>query len=80
MILRNFESLFWKYIQELELKADHQGSNACFLNLDIFVKNRIFVYNLFDQKDTFPFKIVRIFHIDANIPKFIFYSEIKGES
>ena len=29
---------------ELELKVEHQGNHACFLDLDIFVDN-IFVYN-----------------------------------
>ena len=34
---------------------------------------------LFDKRDAFPFSIVRIPHIDSNIPQRIFYSAFVGE-
>ena len=39
----------------------------------------IFVYKLFDKRDAFPFSIVRMPHIDSNIPESIFYSALVGE-
>ena len=67
------------YPKELELKIEHQGEHASFLNLDITIKEGIFVYKLFDKRDSFPFSIVRMPHVDSNIPKNIFYSAMKGE-
>ena len=67
------------YPKELELKVEHQGTHACFLNLDISVLDNMFVYKLYDKRDSFPFSIVRMPHIDSNIPQNIFYSSIKGE-
>lgn len=74
----NLEIPFFENIQELKLKVDHQGNHACFINLDISVKNNIFVYNLFDKADRFPFIIVRMSYIDGKILQDIFYSKIKG--
>ena len=48
------------YPNDLELKCEHQGSHATFLDLDINVSNGIFVYKLFDKRDNFPFYIVRM--------------------
>ena len=31
---------------ELQLKSEHSGAHATFLNLDINVKDRVFVYNI----------------------------------
>ena len=67
------------YPQELELKVEHQGTHACFLNLDISILDNMFVYKLYDKRDDFPFSIVRMPHIDSNIPQNIFYSAMKGE-
>ena len=67
------------YPEELELKLEHSGAHASFLNLDITINEGIFVYKLFDKRDDFPFSIVRMPHIDSNIPEFIFYSALVGE-
>ena len=67
------------YPSELELKEEHSGIHATFLNLDISISNRRFVYKLFDKRDSFPFFIVRMPHMDSNIPKSIFYSSLVGE-
>ena len=40
---------------ELQLKVEHSGTNATFLNLDITVKDGVFIYKLFDKRDAFPF-------------------------
>ena len=44
---------------ELELKVEHEGNSASFLNLDIRVEENQFVYKLYDKRDAFPFSIVR---------------------
>lgn len=67
------------YPEELELKLEHSGSHASFLNLDITIREGKFVYKLFDKRDAFPFSIVRMPHIESNIPKCIFYSALIGE-
>ena len=67
------------YPEELELILEHSGTHASFLNLDITISEGIFVYKLFDKRDAFPFSIVRMPHIDSNIPESIFYSAFVGE-
>jgi hypothetical protein len=67
------------YPEELELKVEHSGTHATFLNLDITINEGIFVYKLFDKRDAFPFSIVRMPHINSNIPESIFYSALVGE-
>ena len=67
------------YPAELELKLEHSGTHATFLDLDISVENKMFVYKLFDKRDAFPFSIVRMPHFSSNIPSFIFYGAFKAE-
>ena len=67
------------YPPELELKCEHQGNHATFLDLDISVINNTFVYKLFDKRDNFPFTIVRMPDLDGNIPSFVFYGSIMSE-
>ena len=67
------------YPEELELKIEHSGQHASFLNLDITIEDSIFVYKLYDKRDTFPFHIVRMPQISSNIPQSIFYSALVGE-
>ena len=67
------------YSKELQLKVEHHGTHATFLDLDITVENNIFRYKLFDKRDAFPFFIVRMPHLDSNIPSKIFYSSIYSE-
>ena len=59
--------------------VEYRGNHTCFLNLDSSDNNSIFVYKLFNKRDTFLFTIVRMPHIDSNIPQNIFNSAIKGE-
>ena len=67
------------YLLELQLKDEHSGTHVTFLNLDITVKDGVFIYKLFDKRDAFPFFIVRMPYFDSNIPKSIFYSDLVGE-
>ena len=60
------------YPDELELKMEHSGNHASFLNLDINIVNGKFIYKLYDKRDTFPFFIVRMPHKESNIPQNIF--------
>ena len=67
------------YPEELQLKCEHQGTHATFLDLDIPIVDCIFVYKLFDKRDDFPFSIVRMPDLSGNIPAFIFYGSIMSE-
>ena len=67
------------YPNELDLKVEHSGVHASFLNLDITIKDGIFVYKLYDKRDAFPFSIVRMPYTSSNIPETIFYSALVGE-
>ena len=64
------------YPPELQLKVEHSGTHVTFLNLDITVKDRVFVYKLFDKTYAFHFFIVRMPCNDSNIPKSIFHSAL----
>ena len=67
------------YPPQLELKLEHSGIHATFLDLDITIKDGIFVYKLFDKRDKFPFHIVRMPNASSNIPTVIFYGSIFSE-
>ena len=67
------------YPKELELKVEHHGNHATFLDLDITIKANIFVYKLFDKRDKFPFFIVRMPHLGSNIQSSVFYGSIFSE-
>ena len=67
------------YSKEMELKAEHEGEHATFLELDITILNIIFVYKLFDKRDDFPFSIVKMPFLSSNIPYNIFYNTILSE-
>ena len=43
------------YPSELQLKVEHSGTHATFLNLNVTVKDGEFVYKLFGKRDAFPF-------------------------
>ena len=64
------------YCPELQLKVKHSGGQATFLNLDITVKDGVFIYKLLDQHDAFLFFIAPMPYIDSSIPKWIFYSAL----
>lgn len=63
----------------MELKKEHEGLHATFLDLETNVDNNIFVYKLFDKRDAFPFSIVRMPYLSSNIPYNIFYNTILSE-
>ena len=67
------------YPIELQLKCEHKGDHATFLELDITIKNGMFVYKLFDKRDAFPFHIVRMPDLSGNIPEHVFYGSISAE-
>ena len=68
------------YPQELELKKETVGiCDVTFLDLDLTIADRKFIIKLFDQRDTFPFDIVRMPFILSNMPSTIFYSSIGAE-
>jgi hypothetical protein len=73
---RSFRSI---YPAELELKCEHQGTHATFLDLDITISDGIFVYKLFDKRNDFPFFIVRMPDLSGNIPNHVFYGSIMSE-
>ena len=63
----------------LELKLEHQGEHATFLDLEITIADNVFIYKLFNKREKFPFFIVRMLHLSSNIPSSIFYSSIFSE-
>ena len=67
------------YPSHLQLKCEHEGIHATFLELDILVKEDIFIYKLFDKRDTFPFSIVRMPDLTGNIPSSMYYGSIMSE-
>ena len=67
------------YPNHLQLKCEHQGIHATFLELDILIKEDIFIYKLFDKRDDFPFSIVRMPDLNGNIPSTMFYGSVMSE-
>ena len=67
------------YPPELQVKCEHEGLHATFLELDISIEDGIFVYKLFDKRDTFPFSIVRMPDLSGNIPDHVFYGSVMSE-
>ena len=67
------------YPKDLQLKCEHKGDHATFLELDIKIEDGLFVYKLFDKRDAFPFHIVRMPDASGNLPDHIFYASIYSE-
>ena len=67
------------YSKEMDLKKEHSGTHATYMELDISILNKIFVYKLFDKRDDFPFSIVKMPFLSSNIPYNIFYNTISSE-
>ena len=63
----------------LELKCEHKGTSAAFLDLHIEINDSLFIYKLYDKRDSFPFHIVRMPDRSSNIPSHIFYGTISSE-
>ena len=62
--------------KDLELKCEHLGTSATFLEHDVAIQNNIFLYKLFDKRDAFPFSIVRMPDLSSNIPSSAFYGAV----
>ena len=67
------------YPDNLELKLEHLGTKATFLDLEIEVVDGKFTFKLYDKRDSFNFYIVRMPHLDSNIPPFTFYGSVFSE-
>ena len=65
------------YPKEFELKVKHKGTQASFLELDITIRDSVFIFKLFDKRDKFPFFIVRMSHLSMDSIFYgLFYSEL----
>ena len=67
------------YPPELQVKCEHEGQHATFLELDITIQDGMFIYKLFDKRDDFPFSIVRMPDLSGNIPDHVFYGSVMSE-
>ena len=74
--MENFRDI---YPENLELKLEHTGRRATFLDLEIIIQDGKFYFKLFDKRDNFPFHIVRMPYFDSNIPEFTFYGSVFSE-
>ena len=69
------------YPEELQLgKETDDKYEACFLDLNIKIKDKKLHFGLFDKRDSFPFSIVRIPVMSSNVLFNIVYSAIGAES
>ncbi len=57
--------------------VDHSSSS--YLDLQIDVDDKQFDFKLFDKRDAFPFSVVRMPHLQSNMPSKMFYSTISAE-
>ena len=67
------------YPDNLELKLEHLGTKATFPDLEVEVVDGKFNFELYDKRDSFNFYIVRMPHLDSNIPPFTFYGSVFSE-
>ena len=61
--------------KQLKLKLEHQGKHAT-IGLDITIEDNIFVDNLFDKRDKFPFFLVCMPYLSRNNSLSVFYGSI----
>ena len=66
------KSFKYIYSGELELKLEHSGTHATYLDLDIKTEDGMFVYKVFDKREKFLFFIVYMPHFESNISSTIF--------
>ena len=62
------------YPPELQVKCEHEGQHATFLELDISVQDGGFVYKLFDKRDDFPFFLSLECQISLVTSQIIFFT------
>ena len=68
------------YPPELILKKENKHNvSASFLDLQIDIEDRKFVAKIYDMRDNFSFKIVRLPYRMSNIESMMFYSSIAAE-
>ena len=68
------------YPEELQLKKENINCNSCtFLDIKIDITNKSFLTSLYDKRDDYNFKIVRLPYRCSNIPKKMFISSIVAE-
>ena len=65
------------YAGELEIKLEHSGMHAKFVDLDIKIEDGIFVYRFFDKSGKFQFFIIHMPQFESNIPSNIFYGILR---
>ena len=73
---RSYHQIYPSYLQ---LKCEHQGTHATFMDLEVNISDGIFVYKLFDKRDGFPFFIVRMPDLSGNIPSHVFCGSVVSE-
>ena len=49
------------------------------MDLEVDVRDGIFIYKLFDKRNNFPFFIVRMPDLSGNIPSHVFYGSVMSE-
>ena len=68
------------YPKELVLKKENEDEQKCtFLDIEIKIEENKFKTKLYDKRDDYKFKIVRLPYLDSNIPKKMFLSSIAAE-
>ena len=64
----------------MELKVENQGTiKASHLDLDLEIKDRVFIARLYDKREAFKFDVVRMPYKCSNMPYKMFYSTISAE-
>ena len=66
----------------IKLDFKKKNENLCkvsFLYLSVEVHNRKFTFELFDERDAFPFYVNGMHYLDSNIPSKTFYASVKSE-
>ena len=66
--------------KELELKLEHQGIDAFFLNLEINLVDRHFVHKLQEESDPYTVFIARVSNTNDNMPSTISYLTFVNET
>ena len=68
------------YPQQMELKVENQGTiKATHLDLDLEIKDRVFISRLYDKREAFKFDVVHMPFKCSNMPYKMFYSTISAE-
>ena len=64
---------------ELELKQEHTGNHATFLDFDIILDEGKIISKWYDKRDEFSFFTVGMPNLHSYIPSSIFYGTVKSE-